>query len=83
MNPLVRHLYRKWLIMAPSGLVLIGLGLSLFGEAAARKYAGADFWEWFLYGTLSLAVFNAGLSVFGEAVVCRSRYLAIKDRNKN
>ncbi|MCS7018827.1 MAG: hypothetical protein RMJ87_08275 [Cytophagales bacterium] len=83
MNSLARRLYRKWLMMAPLGLVLIGLGLSLFGEATMRKYAQADFWDWFTYGTLSLAVFNAGLSVFGEAVVCRSRYLAMKDREKN
>lgn len=83
MNLLARRLYRKWLLMAPLGLVLIGWGLSLFGEAAARKYAQADFWDWFLYGTLSLAVFNAGLSVFGEAVVCRSRYMAMKDREQN
>lgn len=83
MRSLARQLYRKWLLMAPLGLVLIGLGLSLFGEAAMRKYAQTDFWDWFLYGTLSLAVFNAGLSVFGEAVVCRSRYMAIRDREKN
>ncbi|MCS6967072.1 MAG: hypothetical protein RMJ44_02570 [Cytophagales bacterium] len=79
----IRRLYRKWLIMAPLGLVLTGLGLSLLGDAATAKYAGASFWHWFIYGTVSLVIFNAGLSVFGEAVVSRSRYMAMKDREKN
>jgi hypothetical protein len=75
-----KRLYRKWLIMAPLGLVLIGAGLSLFGEALILKYQQVSFGHWFAYGTLSLFVFNAGLSVFGEAVVCRSRYKALQDR---
>jgi hypothetical protein len=83
MNDKAYRLYRKWLLLAPLGLVLVGFGLSLSGEATMRKYAQADFGDWFFYGTLSLVVFNAGLSVFGEAVVCRSRYLSLKDRKGN
>ena len=66
--------YRKWLITAPLGLVLVGAGLSLLGDAIGYRSSGAPFWHWFAYGTLALSVFNAGLSIFGQAVIFRVRY---------
>lgn len=53
----------KWLVFSPLGLTLTGLGLSIVGEAGARKSHGAP---WFWLGTLGLCCFNAGLSVFAE-----------------
>jgi hypothetical protein len=65
------YLRTKWLTLAPTGLVLLGSGVSLIGEALHLKIAQAGFWEWFGWGTLALVVFNAGVVVFGEAVKCR------------
>ena len=62
-------LKKKWLLYAVSGLVLIGMGLSVFGEALLLKYTGADFWVWFGLGTFSLVLINAGISIFGKGVV--------------
>ena len=57
--------FTKWLTMAPLGLVLMGFGLSLVGEAIIRK---RDDKPWFWFGTVALVVFNAGVSVFGDSV---------------
>jgi hypothetical protein len=59
---------QKWLIFAPIGLALIGLGVSITGDAATRKAKGRRFREWFPQGTLGLIVLNAGISIFGDAV---------------
>jgi len=58
---------RKWRVLAPLGLVLIGCGASILGEAISQKLGGA----WFWWGTAALVVLNAGIAVFGEAVKCR------------
>lgn len=55
----------KWLAFSPLGLMLTGFGLSVVGEAGARKLRGEP---WFWLGTLGLCLFNAGLSVFAEGV---------------
>ncbi|MDA9151771.1 hypothetical protein N9N85_03395 [Schleiferiaceae bacterium] len=60
----------KWLIYAVSGLLLVGAGLSVIGEAVLHKGAGAPF---FWLGTAGLVLFNAGLSLFGQAVVYRTK----------
>jgi hypothetical protein len=60
----------KWLIFAISGLVLIGFGISLIGEAIISKSNNES---WFWIGTVGLVVFNSGLSIFGQAVVYKSR----------
>jgi hypothetical protein len=59
---------RKWLIFSPIGLALIGLGVSIVGDAATRKAKGRRFREWFPQGTLGLIILNTGVAVFGEAV---------------
>lgn len=52
----------KWLALAVGGLLLIGCGLSLFGEAIIRKAAtDSVVADWFWLGTLSLCLINAGI----------------------
>ena len=60
---------KTWRRFAPLGLVSVGMGLSLVGEATLRKGRGEPF---VLYGTAALCVVNAGLCVFGEAVKHRA-----------
>lgn len=62
---------KKWMMYAVGGLLLIGFGFSLFGEAVILKYENKSFIEWFGIGTLSLILINAGISLFGQAVVFR------------
>lgn len=70
----MENLFYKWLIEAVLGLILIGFGLSLFGQSVIYKSKGESIKKWFLWGTLSLVVFNAGLCVFGDAVKTRLTY---------
>lgn len=72
--------YRQWLIRAPLGLILVGMGACLIAEAAMAKYGGASIAYWVAYGTFSLIVFNAGLCVFGDAILQRVRYERSKDQ---
>ncbi len=64
----------KWLVESVAGLILIGFGLSIFGQAVIYKSRGESLKKWFWWGTLSLIVFNAGICVFGDAVKNRIRY---------
>jgi uncharacterized membrane protein len=74
-----KRLKIKWLKFAVGGILLMGFGLSLLGEAGNLKMSGSDFVVWFGLGTLSLSVFFAGLSLFGQAVVFKSQL----DKTKN
>jgi hypothetical protein len=60
--------YRKWLLFAPLGLAVIGLGASLLGHSIGLKTQGATTLTWFIWGTVSLVVLNAGVALFGDAV---------------
>ena len=62
---------RSWRWIAPAGLMLIGFGVSLIGQAIIWKAEAEAIWPWVALGTLGLCVFNAGISIFGEAVVRR------------
>ena len=64
------NLKTKWMLFAVTGLLLVGAGLSVIGEAVLQKGAGEPF---FWMGTTGLVLFNAGLSFFGQAVVFRSK----------
>jgi hypothetical protein len=68
-----KNLKRKWLKFAVGGILLMGFGLSLLGEAGILKMSGSGFVNWFGLGTLALVVFFAGLSLFGQAVVFKSQ----------
>ena len=65
----------KWLTLSISGLILIGLGLSLLGEAIILKYEKKPF---FWLGTLALIVVNSGLCFFGNAIRYRIQIDKIK-----
>ncbi len=69
-----KQYYRKWLLRAPLGLVLIGFGACLIAESAMVKFAGAPWQSWVPYGTLALVALNTGVSIFGDAVLQRARY---------
>lgn len=66
--------FYRWLVEAVAGLILIGFGLSLFGQAVIYKSRGESLRKWFLWGTVSLVVVNAGICVFGDAVKQRVIY---------
>lgn len=66
--------YRVWRRLAPTGLLLVGLGVSVALDAALRKARGDGAAVWVGEGTAGLVALNAGLSVFGEAVKRRALY---------
>ena len=59
----------KWLVFSILGLLLIGFGLSLLGEAIIIKYNSQSY---FCIGTLSLIIINSGLCFFGKAILCKA-----------
>jgi hypothetical protein len=61
---------RRWLIFSIGGLVLIGAGVSVTGEAIIRKAASEG---WFLLGTMGLVILNSGVSCVGQGVIHRIR----------
>lgn len=79
----MKQLKRNWLLCSASGLALIGLGLSLMGEALILKYDQAGFTKWFWLGTLSLVVINSGLAIFGKAITLRVRLDQQKEKHSN
>jgi hypothetical protein len=66
--------YEKWDEYAPRGLLFIGFGLSLIGNAIQAKAEGKGFLSWFLRGTIGLIAVNAGIAIFGESVKERTLY---------
>ncbi len=66
--------YNSWLIKAPLGLLLTGLGAVLVSEAAGKKFGGAPTTHWVMAGTVALTVFNSGLSVLVDAGKHRGHY---------
>lgn len=60
---------KKWLLLAPSGLMAIGAGACLVDWAGTLKAQGAPPTKWIIAGTAALVVLNAGVSVFGQSVV--------------
>ena len=76
-----KKLKRKWLIYAVSGLLCMGFGLSLLGEAILMKAAEDTFWGWFAMGTVALSIKFAGLSLFGQAIVFKSQIDQLKKQD--
>lgn len=66
--------FRKWLIFSPLGLLMIGAGTSLIGDATLRKQHSEQPGPWIVWGTLGLVVLNAGIVIFGEAVKQRVQF---------
>jgi hypothetical protein len=63
----------KWIVYSVSGLICIGAGLSLLGDAISVKESADSVLDWFWYGTFALVVFNSGLCLFGQGVIFRVR----------
>jgi len=78
-----KTLFTKWIIYAPLGLIFIGAGLSMVGEASFMKQNDMPFWDWFAFGTLSLVIFNAGICIFGQAIIFRVKYEILNKKKKN
>lgn len=66
--------YQEWSENAPRGLLLIGAGISVVGQAIVLKAQRKSTLSWFLFGLVGLILVNAGVSVFGEAVKHRTLY---------
>ena len=58
-----------WIIYSITGLLLLGFGLSLLGEAILFKMVN-DF-SWLYWGTASLVVFNSGICFVGKAIITK------------
>ena len=55
-----------WYLKAQSGVLLLPVGLCLFGEAVSRRVVqlmGGQAGEWFWTGTLSMICINAGIGL--------------------
>ena len=66
--------YQEWSQNAPRGLLLIGAGVSVIGQAVVLKARRKPSIQWIVLGTLGLIVFNAGVSIFGESIKHRALY---------
>ena len=73
----MEDVFYKWLVESIVGLILIGFGLSLFGQSVIYKLKGESVKKWFLWGTISLIVVNAGICVIGDEVKQRVIYEAV------
>jgi len=64
----------RWYLRAQVGVLLLPVGLCLFGEAIARRtlqVLGKDRGPWFWYGTLSLILITAGVGLMVESGLLR------------
>lgn len=68
------HHYEVWSTNAPRGLLLIGAGVSIVGQAIVLKARQKPGWQWFLMGFLGLIILNSGVAIFGESVKHRTLY---------
>ncbi|HVU14212.1 MAG TPA: hypothetical protein VHD90_23195 [Phototrophicaceae bacterium] len=68
------HHYEAWSTNAPRGLLLTGIGLTIFGQAVALKAQRRPGWQWALIGLVGVVVFNSGLALFGESIKHRALY---------
>jgi len=62
--------FKRWIIQAPIGLVLVGAGLCMAIDAGSVKAIGGN---WFFYGTFALVVFNSGICLVIDAVIRKIR----------
>ena len=67
---------KKWWMYSILGLLLLGFGLSLLGEAIIYKFQ--DNFNWFYWGTAALVVFNSGIALVGEAIVLKCKMIKKK-----
>ena len=72
--------YKKWIILAPFGLLLTGLGIIVILEAFHLKNTETSFTKWFILGTLGLIIFNSGLSIFGQSIIHKTKDEILKEK---
>tara|TARA_B100000674_G_scaffold106150_1_gene77929 strand:- start:858 stop:1076 length:219 start_codon:yes stop_codon:yes gene_type:complete len=58
----------KWIGISTISLLLIGMGLSILGEAIILKNNDKSY---FVMGTLALVIINSGLCILGEAIILK------------
>jgi uncharacterized membrane protein HdeD (DUF308 family) len=58
----------RWWLYSVGGLLLIGAGLSILGEAIIAKSRCE---AWFLVGTLAIILVNTGICLVAGAVIVR------------
>lgn len=58
----------RWWLYSVGGLLFIGAGLSILGEAIIAKSRGE---AWFLVGTLAIILVNTGICLVAGAVIVR------------
>ena len=58
----------RWWLFSIGGLILVGAGLSVLGEAIIAKSRGE---AWFLGGTCALILVNSGICLVAGAVILR------------
>ena len=56
----------RWWVYSIGGLLLVGAGLSVLGEAIIAKSNGE---AWFLVGTLALILVNSGICLIAGAII--------------
>ena len=64
----------RWYLKAQVGVLLLPVGLCLFGEAVSRRVVqlmGGQAGEWFWTGTLSLICINAGIGLMIDSGMTR------------
>ena len=64
----------RWYLKAQAGVLLLPVGLCLFGEAVSRRVVqlmGGQAGEWFWTGTLSLICVNAGIGLMIDSGMTR------------
>lgn len=68
----------RWLAWSIGGLILIGAGVSVVGEAVIAKGAAE---AWFWLGTAGLVILNTGVSCVGQGVLFKARRDAMDVRD--
>ena len=58
----------KWIGISIISLLLIGMGLSILGEAIILKNNDKSY---FIMGTFALVIINSGLCFLGEAIILK------------
>ena len=70
----MRQSSTRWYLKAQAGVLLLPVGLCLFGEAVSRRVVqlmGGQAGEWFWTGTLSLICINAGIGLMIDSGMTR------------
>lgn len=70
----------RWLLYSVVGLLLLGFGLSLLGEAIIKKWERDSYWV--LWGILALVTTNSGVCLIGQAVIEKIKWEREKTKNQ-